>query len=520
MVAPSFDSLVHWCADGVCSVTNDACGLRASLGGDLVPMELPAGDYLALAEFQSQRQGLLSLSLSCSSALTDSSLRIEGAGIGATSARGNVEIWDTQTRRWQQLVDQQWTKQDAQVVCRQLGFAFADNAPDAPLDPRTLTRVCNGSETTFDQCPEVIPDDIQWEPAFASCSDKQSITIVDRTVVQSNNYWGLISPMFVSQTYISNPVDTSIFSHAADGSISFSLDVIDDPTLDTSAGQFLVDQRTGEILARPLRPGVVGLVLTATDDVGFSTAVYFREIELQERFFMINPNAGWSPDVLVLPDNITINTTTAYFGPSHYGFDNDALFINHNLSSTSVVRFTIDYENEDRRSRRQGSSALSTYTPGQTLIDPRTGDIGLVALNLGRYAAEYKVPSAAVARTHAHAHAYAYALLPPSPLLTSSRARAHTHTHTHTHKTHTHTKHTHTHTHTHTHRPSLTTVQQSFSRIGRSVFSTLIFSTQATVQGVEDATTAVIRRTRSPWTGRSRAAATCGSGRVPTATLP
>ena len=52
-------------------------------------------------------------------------------GDGLTHGEGRVNIYNDLTGQWLPVCAQQWTKQDADVVCRQLGF-FSGAAAGPP----------------------------------------------------------------------------------------------------------------------------------------------------------------------------------------------------------------------------------------------------------------------------------------------------------------------------------------------------------------------------------------------------
>lgn len=324
--------LLHSCDSSFCSIQNSGCGLKASLGGDQVPLELPAGAYLVVAEFQDDQVGqqVLSLSMSCSAPLTSNSLRIDGAAASATTAQGFVDVWNTSTRSWQRLRDDLWTKQDAQVVCRQFGFAFGDN-PQPPQSLDTLeSRQCSGLEPNLASCPLRASSGVQPQSAYVDCAERQSLSVANRADLTSQSWWLSLPPtLFVGQSYATLAVNLSIFEGISSirnlSPLSFSLEVLDGPRYVQTPGQFLVNQRTGELLAEPRRSGLVGLVLSARDEGGFSTIVFSREISVRDREFLVN--SSWRPSVLSWPNRVTVNSTITLDGPAEVGWTNDLLFV-------------------------------------------------------------------------------------------------------------------------------------------------------------------------------------------------
>ena len=71
---------------------------------------------------------------------------------------GTVEIYDEQSKKWKTLCDKKWTKDDADVVCRELGY----KASAEPLLPKYVDDgtapiwshelLCNGSEYSTKKC--------------------------------------------------------------------------------------------------------------------------------------------------------------------------------------------------------------------------------------------------------------------------------------------------------------------------------------------------------------------------------
>lgn len=70
------------------------------------------------------------------------------------SSKGLVEVYYNKT--WGGICDQQWDKQDADVVCRELGFKDAALIYSSPANDGGTTWInnlqCNGDETSLVSC--------------------------------------------------------------------------------------------------------------------------------------------------------------------------------------------------------------------------------------------------------------------------------------------------------------------------------------------------------------------------------
>ena len=108
----------------------------------------------------------------------DYTLRLAGAG--SLYNAGRVEIY--YNNQWGTICDSSWDLDDATVVCKRLGFAFATEAPRGAFygegsGPVWLDEVgCSGSETSLEECAHTGLESIdcaQFQDASVVCSTQR-----------------------------------------------------------------------------------------------------------------------------------------------------------------------------------------------------------------------------------------------------------------------------------------------------------------------------------------------------------